>query len=55
MLRITCPSCGLAVSADLMNCPLCQARVSTPNLRRVALWTAVVVEYLCVAVVSLRG
>ena len=55
MSGITCPSCGLAVSADAINCPLCQARVSNPNLRRVALWTTVVVEYLCAAVVFLRG
>jgi hypothetical protein len=55
MPRITCPSCGLAVSPDAVNCPLCRARVSAPNLRRVVLWTTVVVEYLFVAVVSLRG
>jgi hypothetical protein len=55
MPKLVCPSCGLAVSADLINCPLCRAPVSTPNLRRVLLWTTVVVEYLCVAVVSLRA
>jgi hypothetical protein len=54
MPNLVCPSCGLAVSADLINCPLCRAPVSTPNLRRVLLWTTVAVEYLCVALVLLR-
>jgi hypothetical protein len=55
MSRITCPSCGLEVFANAVSCPLCRASISTPNLRRVLLWTTVVVEYLWIAVVSLSA
>jgi hypothetical protein len=54
MPEITCPSCGIAVRADTVYCPFCRALVSRPNFRRLMLWTAVVAEYLSLAVLSVR-
>ena len=54
MPEITCPSCGIAVRADTVYCPLCRGLVSRPNFRRLMLWTAVVAEYLSLAVLSVR-
>jgi hypothetical protein len=54
MPEITCPSCRIAVRADTVYCPLCRALVSRPNFRRLMLWTAVVAEYLSLAVLSVR-
>jgi hypothetical protein len=52
MPKIICPSCGIAVRADTVYCPFCRALVSRPNVRRLMLWTAVVAEYLSIAVLS---
>jgi uncharacterized Zn finger protein (UPF0148 family) len=54
MAKITCPSCGIAVRDDTVYCPFCRALVSKPNMRRLMLWTAVMAEYLSIAVLSLR-
>jgi hypothetical protein len=54
MPNIVCPSCGIAVRADIVYCPFCRALVSKPNVRRLMLWTAVVAEYLSIAVLSVH-
>jgi hypothetical protein len=45
---ITCPHCGFASPAEARNCPLCSSLLHPVNFRRVALWAAVLVEYLVV-------
>ena len=54
MSQISCPSCGIAVRRDTVYCPFCRALVSKPNIRRLMLWTAVVAEYLSIAVLSVH-
>jgi hypothetical protein len=46
---VHCPSCGMSVPDGLSSCPLCQSWVRTVNLRRVALWTVLVAEYVLIA------
>jgi len=46
---VHCPSCGMWVPDGLTSCPLCQSWVRTVNLRRVALWSVLVAEYVWIA------
>jgi len=46
---LTCPHCGFPAPADARTCSLCSALIRPANLRRVALWAVVLVEYLVVA------
>jgi predicted nucleic acid-binding Zn ribbon protein len=46
---VTCPQCGYPAPSDARTCSLCSAVLRPVNLRRVALWTVVLVEYLVVA------
>jgi predicted nucleic acid-binding Zn ribbon protein len=46
---LTCPHCGFPAPADSRTCSLCRSVIHPVNLRRVALWTVVLVEYLVVA------
>jgi hypothetical protein len=54
MSSLNCPACGLRVRPDAINCPLCRARVSAPNYRRAIMWSALVTEYVILAVLSLH-
>jgi hypothetical protein len=45
---VTCPHCGLSAPAGARTCSLCRAVIRPVNLRRVALWAVVLVEYLVV-------
>lgn len=54
MSDLHCPSCGMAVPEGLSSCPLCRSWVRTVNLRRVALWTFLVAEYLLIVVLLVR-
>jgi hypothetical protein len=45
---LTCPQCGYPAPADTRTCSLCFAVIRPVNLRRVALWGVVLVEYLVV-------
>ena len=45
----TCPHCGYPAPADARICSLCSTVIHPVNLRRVALWAVVLVEYLVVA------
>ena len=54
MPEVACPSCGIGVRPDTVYCPFCRAIVSKPNVRRLMLWTALVAEYLSLAVLSVR-
>lgn len=47
--RVTCPQCGYPAPSDARTCSLCSALLRPVNLRRVALWAVVLVEYLVVA------
>ncbi|HKT58469.1 MAG TPA: hypothetical protein VJQ46_00365 [Gemmatimonadales bacterium] len=46
---LTCPQCGFPAPPDARICSLCSALLHPVNLRRVALWAVVLVEYLVVA------
>jgi len=46
---LTCPHCGFPAPSDARTCSLCSALIRPVNLRRVALWAVVLVEYLVVA------
>jgi hypothetical protein len=46
---LTCPHCGFPATAGARTCSLCSALIRPVNLRRVALWAVVLVEYLVVA------
>ena len=46
---VTCPQCGFPAPSDARTCSLCRALLHPVNLRRVALWAVVLVEYLVVA------
>jgi hypothetical protein len=50
MSETRCPACGMSVPEGLSSCPLCRQWVSTVNLRRVALWSILVAEFLLIAV-----
>jgi hypothetical protein len=39
----------MSVPDGLTSCPLCQSWVRTVNLRRVALWSVLVAEYVLIA------
>jgi hypothetical protein len=39
----------MSVPDGLTSCPLCQSWVRTVNLRRVALWSVLVAEYVWIA------
>jgi hypothetical protein len=39
----------MSVPDGLTSCPLCQSWVRTVNLRRVALWSVLVTEYVLIA------
>ena len=45
----TCPHCGYPAPVDARVCSLCSTVIRPVNLRRVALWAVVLVEYLVVA------
>jgi len=45
---VTCPQCGYPAPSDARTCSLCRALLRPVNLRRVALWAVVLVEYLVV-------
>jgi hypothetical protein len=45
---ITCPHCGFPAPSGARTCSLCNSVLHPVNLRRVALWTVVLVEYLLV-------
>lgn len=50
---MNCPVCG--VDAGFAgNCPLCGERLTQVNVRRTLMWTAVLAEYLLLAIVILR-
>jgi hypothetical protein len=46
---VTCPQCGYPAPSGARTCSLCSALLRPVNLRRVALWAVVLVEYLVVA------
>jgi hypothetical protein len=41
----------MAVPDGLASCPLCRSWVRTVNLRRVALWSVLVAEYVLIALI----
>jgi hypothetical protein len=45
-----CPSCGLVATEGSWTCPLCHAVLNPVDLRRVALWGFVAVEYVAIAI-----
>jgi hypothetical protein len=51
MSDMRCPSCGMSVPDGLTSCPLCRSWVRTVKLRRVALWSVVVAEYVLITLV----
>jgi len=51
---VSCPNCGFAASSDARTCALCNSVLQPVNLRRIALWTVVLMEYLLVINVLIR-
>jgi hypothetical protein len=51
MSDMRCPSCGMSVPDGLTSCPLCRSWVRKVKLRRVALWSVVVAEYVLIALI----
>jgi hypothetical protein len=51
MSDMRCPSCGMSVPDGLTSCPLCRSWVRTVKLRRVALWSVVVAEYVLITLI----
>jgi predicted nucleic acid-binding Zn ribbon protein len=45
---VSCPHCGFPAPEGARTCSLCNSLIRPVNLRRVALWAVVLVEYLIV-------
>jgi predicted nucleic acid-binding Zn ribbon protein len=45
---VSCPNCGFPAPAGARTCSLCNSLLHPVNLRRVALWAVVFIEYLVV-------
>jgi hypothetical protein len=44
----------MLVPEGVSSCPLCQSWVRTVNLRRVALWSFLIAEYVLIVVLLIR-
>jgi hypothetical protein len=53
--EIRCPKCGLLVHGGLRTCILCGSLLHPVSIRREALWGFVMMEYLGLVAIALRG